>query len=165
VPIINALSDESHPCQHIDQWPRKTWESTTALGTKKIKACVRIKRAKTDMIKLQLINADIIFNTAIVTSRLFRNSFKVALYSDFVHPNQESLKVHISANTWWIFKIQDSFCSFLQNRVPFCLVIYGSWKNKGKIRFWHSTDEIVYLRIGGIYQKSETWFCSLCMVN
>jgi hypothetical protein len=34
--------------QHIDQWPRKTRESTTALGTKKKKACVCIKRVKTD---------------------------------------------------------------------------------------------------------------------
>jgi hypothetical protein len=34
---------EDSPCQHIDQWPRNTRESTIALATKKKKACVRIK--------------------------------------------------------------------------------------------------------------------------
>jgi hypothetical protein len=38
-------------------------------------------------------------------------------------------------------------------------------KEQGKTRFWHPIDEIVYLRIGGIYKKYETWFCSLCRVN
>ena len=41
-------TDQDYPCQHIDQWPRKTRESTTALGTKKKKACVHIKRVKTN---------------------------------------------------------------------------------------------------------------------
>jgi hypothetical protein len=35
----------SYPCKHIDQWPRKTRESTTALKTK-TKPRVRIKRLK-----------------------------------------------------------------------------------------------------------------------
>jgi hypothetical protein len=38
----------SYPCQHIDQWRRKTRESTTALETTKTKARVRIKRVKSD---------------------------------------------------------------------------------------------------------------------
>jgi hypothetical protein len=38
----------NYPCQHIDMWPRKTRERTTVLGTKKKKACVRIKRVKTN---------------------------------------------------------------------------------------------------------------------
>jgi len=43
-----VITGQDYPCQHIDQWPRKTRESTTALATKKKKACVRIKRVKTD---------------------------------------------------------------------------------------------------------------------
>ena len=43
-----VITDHDYPCQHIDQWPRKTWESTTALATKKKKVCVRIKWVKTD---------------------------------------------------------------------------------------------------------------------
>jgi hypothetical protein len=43
-----VITGQDEPCQHIDQWPRKTRESTTALATKKKKACVRIKRVKTD---------------------------------------------------------------------------------------------------------------------
>ena len=45
-----VITGQDYPCQHTDQWPRKTRESTTALTTKKIKACVRIKRVtfKTD---------------------------------------------------------------------------------------------------------------------
>jgi hypothetical protein len=43
-----VITDQDYPCQHIDQWPRKTRESTTALATKKKKTCVRIKRVKSD---------------------------------------------------------------------------------------------------------------------
>ena len=43
-----VITGQDYPRQHIDQWPRKTRESTTALATKKKKACVRIKRVKTD---------------------------------------------------------------------------------------------------------------------
>jgi hypothetical protein len=43
-----GITDQDYPCQHIDQWPRKTRESTIALTTKKKKACVRIKYVKTD---------------------------------------------------------------------------------------------------------------------
>ena len=32
-----VITDQDYPCQHIDQWPRKTRESTTALATKKKK--------------------------------------------------------------------------------------------------------------------------------
>ena len=46
--IFFLITDQDYPCQHIDQWPRKTRESTTALETKKKKACVRIKRVKID---------------------------------------------------------------------------------------------------------------------
>ena len=38
-----VITGQNYPYQHIDQWPRKTWESTLALATKKKKACVRIK--------------------------------------------------------------------------------------------------------------------------
>ena len=42
-----VITDQDYPCQHIDQWPRKTREGTTALATKKgKKTCVRIKRVK-----------------------------------------------------------------------------------------------------------------------
>jgi hypothetical protein len=30
-----VITDQDYPCQHIDQWPWKTWESTIALATKK----------------------------------------------------------------------------------------------------------------------------------
>ena len=40
-----VITDQDDPCQHIDQWPR---ESATSLATIKKKACVRIKRVKTD---------------------------------------------------------------------------------------------------------------------
>ena len=44
-----VITDQDYPCQHIDQWPRKTRESTTALATKKVNlTCVRIKRVKSD---------------------------------------------------------------------------------------------------------------------
>ena len=42
-----VMTDQDYPCQYIDQWPRKTRESTTALAKKK-KACVCIKRVKSD---------------------------------------------------------------------------------------------------------------------
>jgi hypothetical protein len=35
-----VITDQVYPCQHIDQWPRK---STIALATKKKKTCVCIK--------------------------------------------------------------------------------------------------------------------------
>ena len=38
-----VIAGQDYPCQHIDQWPQKTRESTIALATKKKKACVRIK--------------------------------------------------------------------------------------------------------------------------
>jgi hypothetical protein len=42
-----VITDQDYPCQHIDQWPRKTRESTTALATKKNpKTCVCIKRVR-----------------------------------------------------------------------------------------------------------------------
>jgi len=47
----------------------------------------------------------------VITNLEYKGAFKVAQQSDFFHSNQESLKVHISANTWWIFKIQYSSCS------------------------------------------------------
>ena len=44
-----VITDQDYPCQHIDQWPRKTRESTTVLATKKgKKTCVHIKRVKSD---------------------------------------------------------------------------------------------------------------------
>jgi hypothetical protein len=43
-----VITDQDYPCQHIDQRPRKTRESMTTLTTKKKKACVRIKRVKTE---------------------------------------------------------------------------------------------------------------------
>ena len=36
-----VITGQDYPCQHIDQWPRKTRESTIALATKKKKPCVR----------------------------------------------------------------------------------------------------------------------------
>jgi hypothetical protein len=48
-----VITGQDYPCQHIDQWPRKTRESTTALATKKKKACVRIKRVKTELFNLR----------------------------------------------------------------------------------------------------------------
>ena len=36
-----VITDQDYSCQHIDQWPRKTRESTTALATKNKKACTR----------------------------------------------------------------------------------------------------------------------------
>ena len=38
-----VITSQDYPCRHIDQWPRKTRESTIALATKKKKACVLIK--------------------------------------------------------------------------------------------------------------------------
>jgi hypothetical protein len=38
-----VITGQDYPCQHIDQWPRKTRESTIALATKKTKTCMRIK--------------------------------------------------------------------------------------------------------------------------
>jgi hypothetical protein len=38
-----VITDQDYPSEYIDQWPRKTRESTTALGTKKKKERVRIK--------------------------------------------------------------------------------------------------------------------------
>ena len=35
--IFFVITGQEYPCQHINQWPRKTWESTTALATKKKK--------------------------------------------------------------------------------------------------------------------------------
>ena len=35
--IFFVITDQDYPCQHIDQWPRKTRESTPALVTKKKK--------------------------------------------------------------------------------------------------------------------------------
>ena len=32
--VFFVITDQNYPCQHIDQWPRKTRKSTTALGTK-----------------------------------------------------------------------------------------------------------------------------------
>ena len=46
--IFFVITGLDYPCQHIDQWPRKTRESTTALATKIKIGCVRIKRVKTD---------------------------------------------------------------------------------------------------------------------
>jgi hypothetical protein len=51
--IFFVITGQDYPCQHIDQWPRKTRESTTALATKKKKACVRIKRVKTELFNLR----------------------------------------------------------------------------------------------------------------
>ena len=42
--LFFVITDQDYPCQHIDQWPRKTRESTTALATKNKKTCVRVKR-------------------------------------------------------------------------------------------------------------------------
>jgi len=39
--IFFLITGKDYPCQHIDQSPRKTRESTIALATKKKKACVR----------------------------------------------------------------------------------------------------------------------------
>jgi hypothetical protein len=39
--FVVVVTGQDYPCQHIDQWPRKTQESTTAMATKKKKACVR----------------------------------------------------------------------------------------------------------------------------
>ena len=41
--IFFVITGQDYPCQHIDQWPRKTRENTIALATTKKKACVRIK--------------------------------------------------------------------------------------------------------------------------
>jgi hypothetical protein len=69
-----VITDQDYLSQHINQWPRKTRESTTALVTKKEKACVfTIYIIFND--KMQLINAAIIYDTACVTSQLFRKSF------------------------------------------------------------------------------------------
>jgi hypothetical protein len=38
-----VITGQDYPCQHIDQWPRKTRESTIALATKKKKTCICIK--------------------------------------------------------------------------------------------------------------------------
>ena len=47
--IFFGITDQDYTCQHIDQWQRKTRESTTALAIKKKKkTCVRIKRVKSD---------------------------------------------------------------------------------------------------------------------
>ena len=54
--FVFVITDQDYPCQHIDQWPRKTRESTTALATKKRKgkkACVRIKRVKSELFNLR----------------------------------------------------------------------------------------------------------------
>jgi hypothetical protein len=40
-----VITDQDYPYQHIEQWPRKKRESTTAVATKK---CVRLKWAKSD---------------------------------------------------------------------------------------------------------------------
>jgi hypothetical protein len=37
------ITGQDYPCQHIDQWPRKTRASTIALATKKEKRMLRIK--------------------------------------------------------------------------------------------------------------------------
>jgi hypothetical protein len=41
--FVVVITGQDYPCQHIDQWPRKIWESTISLATKKKKACVCIK--------------------------------------------------------------------------------------------------------------------------
>jgi hypothetical protein len=46
--VFFVITDQDYPCQHINQWPRKTRESMTALVTKKKKKRVRIKRVKSD---------------------------------------------------------------------------------------------------------------------
>ena len=45
---IYFWSYRPYPCQQIDQWPRKTRESTSALENNENKAYVRIKRVKSD---------------------------------------------------------------------------------------------------------------------
>ena len=46
--VFFVITDQDYPCQHTDQRPRKTRESTTALATKKPKKRVCIKRVKSD---------------------------------------------------------------------------------------------------------------------